>query len=190
VLVLVFAALPLAGQWSVSAEMGLLTCAGGATDTSVSGNGNTLRPSRSTTYGLRVQRRFGTFGVGVGLLHSNSGAGAENDESSVEVKNSMEVYEVTPEFLVVIARPGAGGALLLHAGVVLDHWKLQSDGRDRVAALAAISLDWPMTGRLSGTFRAGLAVGPSVFDEGEIPDGFERRATWRRSVAAGVLVRL
>lgn len=181
---------PLAAQWSVGAEIGLLACTGGASDTATSGTPNTLRPSQAGTYALRVQRRFGTFGAGMSFLRSSTGVGAENDETTVEAKGSMELLELAPEAFVVLARPGAGGAVLLHAGVLLDHWSLQSDGRDRVAALAAVSLDWPMTGRWSGTFRAGLAVGPSVFNEAEIPDGFKRHSTWRRSITTGVQLRL
>lgn len=184
------AATPLAAQWSLGAEIGLLACRGGASDTATSGTPNTLRPSQGATYALRVQRSFGTFGAGMSFLYSSTGVGAENEETTVEAKSSMELLELAPEAFVVLARPGAGGAVLLHAGILLDHWSLQTDGRDRVAALAAVSLDWPMTGRWSGTFRAGLAVGPSVFDEEEMPDGFKRHATWRRSIAAGVQLRL
>jgi hypothetical protein len=181
---------PLAAQWSVGAEIGLLACAGGATDTSASGNGNTLRPSTGTTYALRIARRFGRFGAGVSVLSMHAGAVAENDETLVELKGSIELLQVAPEMFVVLARPGTGGALLLHAGVQLDHWSVDSDGRDRVAGLAALSLDWPMTGRIVGTFRGGLAVGPSVFKEEELPDGFQSRLSWRGTIAAGVLLRL
>jgi len=181
---------PLAAQWSVGVEIGLQACAGAASDTSPSGNGNTVRPSQGTTYALRVQRRSGAFGAGVGVLYSRAGAEATNEESTVELKDRMELFELAPEFFVVVARPAAGGAVLLHAGVVVDRWSLETVDRNRVAALAAVSLDWPMTDRLSGTFRAGLAVGPSVFEEEEVPNGFERRTTWRRSITAGMQVRL
>jgi len=188
--VCVLSAAPLAAQWSVGVELGQLACRGGSTDTSSSDLPNTLRPSPGATFALRVQRRFAGFGAGIALLYSQTGVGAENDETTVEIRNKMELLELAPEVFVVLARPGAGGVFLLHAGVLIDRWSLESDERNRMAGLAAVSLDWPMAGRLSGTFRAGLAVGPSVFNEGEMPEGFERRATWRRSITAGILVRL
>jgi len=182
---------PLAAQWSAGAEIGLLGFTGGGADTSAAGAGNVLRPSTGRTYALRVQRQGSTFGFGVSVLYSHTGVGAENDEMVVEAKGTMTLYEVAPEVFVVVARPGAGGALRLHAGALLDRWSLQGyEDRDRGGALAAASLDWPVAGPWTATFRAGVALGSSVFMQDELPDGFATRATWRRSIAAGLQLRL
>jgi hypothetical protein len=63
-----FAAPPLAAQWSVGAGVGMLRFSGTAIDTSTSQDPASTRPSPSTRYALRVQRGFGTLGVGIGVL--------------------------------------------------------------------------------------------------------------------------
>jgi hypothetical protein len=185
------AAPSLAAQWSVGVEVGMLGFGGSAFDTSAAIDPATIRPSPGRAYGLRVQRRSGAFGIGLGVLYSSTGVGAEGRSIVVEEKGVLKLYEVAPEVLILVARPGAGGALCIHLGPLLDIWSLSGEkNRTRVAAQVAVSLDWPMIGRLTGTFQAGVGLGPSVWEEDELPDGYARRATWRRALSAGINLRL
>ena len=181
----------LAAQWSVGVEIGTVAFGGSAFDTSDAVDPGTIRPSPGRAYGVSVQRLSGAFGVGLGVRYSSTGVGAEGSSVIVEEKGVLKVYEVAPEVLILLAKPGAGGALRLHLGPLLDIWSTSGEkDRRRVAAQAAVSLDWPMTGRLAGTFRAGVAVGPSVWEESDLPDGYALRATWHRAFSAGISLRL
>jgi hypothetical protein len=190
-IVWLFSAPPLAAQWSVGVEVGTLGFSGSAFDTSGPVDPAIIRPSPGRSYGLRLQRRSGALGVGLGVLYSSTGVGAEGQSSVVEEKGVLKLHELAPEVLILLARPGGGGALRIHLGPVLDIWSLlEEKDRTRVAAQGGVSLDWPMIGRLTGTFQAGIEVSPSLWRESELPDGYTRRAMWRRAFSAGVQLRL
>lgn len=186
-----FAAAPLAAQWSAGVEVGMLKFWGSSIDTSTPGDPTRARPSPSTTYAVRVQRYFGAAGVGIRLLYSSGGVGVENGSVSVEEKGVLKLAEVAPEASLRVAEPGPGGALRLHAGPVIGRWSPKDvPRRTRVGARAAISLDWPLAGRWTGTLEAGVAMSSSVFLNDEVPEGYVLRAMWRRALSAGIQVRL
>lgn len=182
----------LAAQWSVAADVGMLAYNGGAFDTSRVADPAMIRPSPGRAYGLHVQRHFDRFGVGLGVLYSSTGVGAEGETVIVEQKGVLKFYEVAAEVLILLAQPGAGGALRLHLGPLLDVWSLTGgeEDRTRVGAQVAVSLDSPMIGPLTGTFQAGVALTPSPWEDGDLPDGYARRIMWRRGFAAGIRLRL
>jgi hypothetical protein len=186
-----FAAPPLAAQWSIGAEVGMLRFWGTAIDTSTSQDPASTRPSPSTSYALRVQRRFGTLAVGIGVLYSRTGVGVENAAVAVEGKGLVKLYEIAPEVSCLVAKPGPGGALHVHVGPLFDRWSL-AGGKDarRVGARAAVALDWPLGGRWTGTLQGGAAVYASVFQAEDLPAEFAPRATWRRALSAGINLRL
>jgi hypothetical protein len=181
----------LSAQWSVAGEVGMLDFAGGARDTSAVDAPTTLRPARGTAYALRVERRFRAVGLGLGVRYGTVAVGAQRASTVVEEKGALTLYEAAPEVVLTLARPGAGGAVRLHVGPLIDHWTLSGgDDRTRVAAAAGLSLDWPLAGRWEAAFRADVALGPSAWVEGELPEGFARRLLWRHALAAGLALRL
>jgi len=186
-----FAAAPLAAQWSVGAEVGMLRFWGTAIDTVTPGDPSRARPSPSTSFGVRVQRHFGPVGLGIGVSYSKGGAGVENKTVAVEQKGLVKFYEIAPEVSFRVARLGPGGALRLHVGPSYDRWSL-TDGSDtrRIGARAAVAVDWSLGGRFIGTLQGGAAVSAGVFGREDLPFEFARRATWRRSVSTGVRLRL
>jgi hypothetical protein len=187
-----FGAAPLAAQWSAGVEVGMLRFWGTSIDTVTPGDPTRARPSPSTSFSVKVQRDFGWVGVGIGVLYSKGGAGVENATVAVEEKNLIKVYEVAPEVSFRITMPGAGGALRLRVGPLFDRWSFTGgDGtRRRVGARAAVSLDWPLGGRWTGSLQGGAAVSTSVFNVEDLPPEFGRQVTWRRAVSAGLQVRL
>jgi hypothetical protein len=44
------------------------------------------------------------------------GVGAENGAVAVEEKGLVKLYEIAPEVSFLVAKPGPGGALRVHAG--------------------------------------------------------------------------
>jgi hypothetical protein len=185
------AAGPLAAQWSVGAEVGMLRFWGASADTLAPSDPASARPSPSTAYAVRVQRRFGAAGVAIGLLYSPGGVGVENGSVAVEEKGAVKLHEVAPEASVRVAKPGPGGALCLHVGPVIDRWSpTHEPRRTRIGARAAVSLNWPLAGALIGTFAAGVALSSSMFLDDEVPEGYVLRAMWRRALSAGIQWRL
>lgn len=186
-----FAAAPLAAQWTVDADLGMLGFWGTSIDTTTLDDPASERPSPATSYAVGVQRRFGTLGVRIGLLYSSGGARVENGAFAVDVKDGVKLYEVSAEVSFLIAKPGPGGALRLHIGPMLDQWTL-AGGADtrRVGAHAAVSLDWPIAGRWTGVFRGGVAVSSCVFSAPDFPAEYAQQATWRRALSAGIEWRL
>jgi hypothetical protein len=186
-----FAVAPLAAQWSVGADVGMLRFWGTSIDTTTLDDPVSERPSPATRYAVGVERRFGTVGVGIGLLYSSGGVRAENGSIAVDAKDGAKLYEVAAEVSLLIAKPGPGGALRLHVGPMFDRWTL-TGGADtrRAGAHAAVSLEWPIAGRLTGVFRGGAAVSACVFSAEDFPPEYAQRTTWRRAFSAGISVRL
>lgn len=185
-----FAAAPLAAQWSAGVEVGTLRFGGSAIDTSTPNDPHRARPSPSTSYEVRVQRDFGKIGVGIGVLYSKSGVGVETATITVEERSLAKFYAIAPEVSFLVAKPGPGGALRLRAGPSFDRWALTGgDTTWRVGARAAVSLDWPLGGPWIGILQAGATVSECVFDVEDLPPGFVRSATWRRAVSVGIALR-
>ena len=188
-----FAAPPLAAQWSASLEVGMHRYWGTSIDTVTPRDPARARPSPSTSYAARVERRVGKIGVGVGFLYSKGGIDVGNATNTVQEAGLLKLYEVAPEISFLLASPGPGGALRMHVGPLFDRWQPQYEGEDprqRVGARAALGLDWSLGGRCGGTLTGEVAVIPGVFNAEDLPTEFERRSTWRRAISAGVRVRL
>jgi hypothetical protein len=186
-----FASPALAAQWSAGVEVGMLRFSGTSIDTTP-GDTARARPSPSTSYAVRVERRIGRIGVGIGFLYSQGGVGVGNATVTVEETGDLKIYEIAPEISLLIARPGPGGALRVHVGPIFDRWRLkyEEENRDRVGGRAALGLDWSLGGRFCGSLLGEAVVSPGVFSPEDLPPGFARRTTWRRGVSAGARVRL
>jgi len=130
-------------------------------------------------------------GVGVSAALANPDVIAENSSAGAIVKDALDLFEIAPEAAVLVGRTPSGVAVRFHAGPLIDVWAPQGeDARTRVGGHAALSLEWPLTARLAGSVRGGVALTSSLFNEGELPGGFELRAMWRRSVSLGLRYRL
>jgi len=179
-----------AAQWSLGLDLGASRFSGTARDTSAAGPA-TAGPGHPTTLALRVDRRSGSAGVGVSVLYASVGVTEENGDFAVVQKDLLTFVEVAPEVSWRFARTDSGAALRLHAGPVADVWHPDgSTSRTLIGARGALSVEWPIAGRLAGSVHAGAVVTGAVFEEDDLPAGFQRRATWRRSASVGLRYRL
>jgi hypothetical protein len=169
--------------------VGEMRFSGASVDTAA-GSSVSQRPYRPTTLELRVDRGFGRIGLGLGLLYASPGLAQEDAELAVVLKDAFDWLEIAPEASFRLVRKGAGVAVRAHAGPIVDLWDLGDESRSLVGAQAALSVDAPLFGRLTGSVRAGAAVTRSLFQAGEPPPGFETRAMWRRSLSLGLRYRL
>ena len=190
VLGLLIAARPaLAAQWSLAVEATASSYGGTSRDGGA--DPTAFRPHHPTSVGLRVDRRFGGMAVGVGAALAGSDLIAENSSVGAILKDALDLFEVAPEVAVILGRTGSGLAVRVHAGPLIDIWSPEgADTRTRTGGQVGFSLEWPVSRRFAGSLRGAAAVTASLFREGELPPGFERRAMWRRSVSLGLRYRL
>jgi len=180
----------LAAQWSLAVEATASYYGGTSRDSGA--DPTAFRPHHPTSVGLRVDRRFGRLGVGVGAaLGGGADLIAENSSVGAILKDALDLFEVAPEVAVILGRTGPGLAVRVHAGPLIDIWSPEgADTRTRAGGQVGLSLEWPVSRRFAGSLRGAAALTSSLFREGELPPGFERRAMWRRSVSLGLRYRL
>jgi len=179
----------LVAQWSVAVEATASYYGGTSRDSGA--DPTAFRPHHPTSVGLRVDRRFGRLGLGVGAALAGSDLIAENSSVGAILKDALDLFEVAPEVALLLDRTGPGLAVHVHAGPLIDIWSPQgADTRTRLGGQAALSLEWPVSRRFAGSLRGAAALTGSLFKQGELPPGFERRAMWRRSVSLGLRFRL
>ena len=195
-LVLVFAAWgsPLSSQWRVGAEVGATRFWGGSIDTG--GNHTSIRPYRPTTFGIGLERQTGQYAVGLQVQYADASLALEGPDLTVSAADAFTIVTVSPEVAVRVATVGAGNQIRLHAGPVIEHWApVDLEGRTRVGAQGAVSLDVPLGQHFGGMVLAGGAVTPSPYKEGELDTGpnaptYDLRTLWRRRFALGLTYRL
>jgi len=179
----------LVAQWSVAVEATASYYGGTSRDGEA--DPTAFRPHHPTSVGLRVDRRFGRLGLGVGAALAGADLVAENNSVGAILKDALDLFEVAPEVALLLGRTGPGLAVRVHAGPLIDVWSPQGgDTRTRLGGQAGLSLEWPATRRFAGSLRGAAALTGSLFKQGELPPGFERRAMWRRSVSLGLRYRL
>jgi hypothetical protein len=173
------------GQWAIGFEVGSDRFWGSSAETA--DPHRSFRPYRPTRLGLGLERRGERFGAALRLHYAGASLALEGGDAAVVVKGVFKHYQASPELVYRIATLGAANDLWLHAGPVFDLWSVEGeDSQLRAGIQGAVSLRVPFGGRVAGSLTAGAAVTASPLSEEQIPDGYERRALWRRSVAAGL----
>ncbi len=184
-------AAPLTAQtprWHVTIEAGELRFHGTSADTSSEGAGS-FRPYRPTAIGLRLEQG-GAVRVGIGLLYGSGPAALTGPEVTIAAETDpLALMELAPTVSMRLTRVGSG-SLRLAGGPLLDRWSWSvAPTRWRVGGEIAAQLEAPL-GAMSGlVVRAGLARSASVLEDADLPATFERRASWRSSVALGLMLR-
>jgi hypothetical protein len=180
---------PVWAQWAVTAEIAADRFWGGSVENT--GERRSFRPYRPTTLGVGLERRAGRLGAGLRLRYASAGLALEGADAVVAVKGIFTIYSVAPEILYRLISVGSVSRLVLHGGPLLEVWSVEDeDAQTRIGIHGAVSLDLPVGGRFAGLVMAGAAVTPSPFEQGQLGPDFERRALWRRRIAAGLSYRL
>jgi hypothetical protein len=178
-----------AAQWSATVEVGADRFWGGSVE--VAPEHRSFRPFRPTTVGFGIERRRGTLGFGLKLQYASAGLGLEGGDAFAAVKGIFTRYSASPELVYRITHLGALNELLIHAGPLFETWSVTDEETQvRVGVQTALSLIVPFGRRFAGSFTAGAALTPSPFGENQLDPNFERRALWRRRMAAGLELRL
>jgi len=190
--VLLFLALPvgcLAAQtrsWGLGLDIGLTRFWGGS-EPIAPNEAPGFKPYRPTTFGVRLDRRFGRGSLAVGVLYAQSGLGSENDDLAIIAKGGVDLVEATPEVGYRLGTLGPVTAVSLFAGPVLDVWMLSGeDTRLRIGGRAGLELLVPLGGALAGTIRAHGGLSGSLFHDSEVPSDFRTKAMPNAGVSLGL----
>ena len=127
----------LAAQWSVAVEA--TASYYGGTSRNGEADPTAFRPHHPTSLGLRVDRRFGRWGVGVGAAVAGADLIAENGSVGAILKDALDLFEVAPEVALLLGRTGPGLGVRVHAGPLIDVWSPQGgDTRTRLGGQAGL----------------------------------------------------
>ena len=174
-------------SWGLVAEAGLASFSGHSKSTSEPQEGH---PGGASTWGIRLDRTRDHVRLTLGVLYATSGLEIESSEASAQAKGILKVYEISPEISFVLFQP-RDGAVRLHLGGVIDHWSpTDADGRTRLGGLAALSLEVPLSDRISVQVRGEATLTGSLFNEDEVPSDYERKSGIRQRWSLGTRYRL
>lgn len=170
----------LAAQWSLAPEVGLTAFSGSSRDT----GGVRVGPTRATAVALRFGWESPRLGFGLRVLTGSSGFGASDGDLTVIQEHQLRLIELAGLVAWRVARVGTSSRLGIEAGPALDVWAPeQGSTRTRLGAALAVVWAFPVTPRLDAAVRLEGVLTPSLFDTADLPDGAERRSTWRRGVS-------
>lgn len=176
-------------QWEIGFEVGSDRFWGSSIETA--DPHRSFRPYRPTTLGLGLERRGERLGAALHLRYAGASLALEGSDAAVVVKGIFNHYQASPELVYRVATLGSMNELRLHAGPVFDLWSIEGeDPQWRAGVQGAVSLRIPFGGRFAGSLTAGAGVTGSPLTNEQLLDGYERRALWRRSVAAALEYRL
>jgi hypothetical protein len=177
------------GQWAVGFEVGSDRFWGSSVEAAEPHR--SFRPYRPTTFGIGLTQQARRLGLALHLRYAGASLALEGADAVVAIKGIYSLYHASPELVYRIATLASTTELRLHAGPLFELWSMEGEkSQFRAGVHGAVSLRVPFGGRFAGSFTAGAAVTGSPLADGQLLDGYERRALWRRSVAAGLEYRL
>jgi hypothetical protein len=189
------------GAWRMSLTVGTSTFNGAATGTGESGADLVFRPYRPTMLGLGLtyggeQARLGLFakygqpGLGFRGVPDGDEGGAAG--LLIVAENAFHLASITASAGTRLAKIRGGPALRPSIGLTLERWSAPgTPTRTLVGPQAGLALEFAVAGWLLGTIDGELGFTPgSPFQAEDLPEGFRLRSTWRRTLQAGVSIRL
>ena len=187
------------GALRVGLTIGTSTFNGAAAGSDQSGASLVFRPYRPTMIGLgltygreRVQvglsAKYGQPGLGFRGVSDDGGAAG----LLIVAENAFHLASFTATAGTRIARLRGGPALRPSLGVTLERWSApNTPTRTVVGPQAALALEFAVTGSLLASIEGEIGYSPgSPFQVEDLPEGFRVRSTWRRTLQAGVSLRL
>lgn len=183
-------AMPLGAQaprMRIGAEYGESRISGTTRETTADGSAS-FAPYRPTSGALRLEWGGDRMRVGFSALYSEAMIALTAPQALVLATGApLKLLEFSPTVSMRVSRLGTAATLRAEAGPVVDRWTWsEGEPRTRAGAMAGASIESRLGERIAGVVRVGVAVTGSVFNEEDLPEGFARRASWRRSVALGL----
>lgn len=184
--------------WGVTLGVGTSTFTGATASTDPAAGDLVFRPHRPTMVGLGVT--YGREGMRIGLAakYGQPGLGfrgvpEEGDLTPLLLvaENAFSLTSITASAGTRIATLRGGPALRSSLGVTMEVWSADgTPNRTVVGPQAGLGLEFEVAGSLVAQVDGELGFTPgSPFLEADLPEGFRRRSTWRRTLQAGLGLR-
>lgn len=183
-------ALRLSAQWHVALTGGRAGTAGHARSIEDVPDGRAeLRPWRPGTIALRVGRDLGNWRVNAEVRRTTADLAISGEATVLITTGAIDAWGSGIEVTRSIAGGPGKPALRAGVGAIAERWSFDLDGGDarwRLAAQGVLDASVPLWRQWSGIVRAEAAFGRSLFDEDELPAGYELRSAVRHGMAIGV----
>lgn len=170
-------------HWGLTPEIGFSHWSGTAGEDSTD---QSLRPSPSTSIGLRLDRTGKRIGWAVAILYEKTGIMETDAHLAVTFHDIIKLYALRPEVSLRLAQLGPT-SLNAHAGLSVERWEMPGkDPRYLPSGLAAVSLQAPLGDHFSIGVRWENTLSSSVFSEEDLPSGFSTRNTVHSRLGLGI----
>jgi hypothetical protein len=192
---------PGGGAWRVALTVGTSTFNGAAAGANESGDGQVFRPYRPTMVGvglsygrdrgrLALVAKYGQPGLGFRGV-ANQGT-EEATGLLIVAENAFHLATVTASAGTRVVKLRGGPMVRSSIGVTLERWSAPgTPTRTLVGPEAGLGLEFALSGSLLATMEGELGfTAGSPFQAGDLPEGFRLRSTWRRTLQAGIALKL
>ncbi len=184
---LVAASRPAPAQWGVTVGLQRTGFGGTSFDTSTGGTEASFRPGNTPAVTLRIDRRLGRVALGLGVRYSRSAIVLDGRDVFVGIHDELATIEAAPELRVRLLRTRLGASVHGFGGPVIGVWRVRNqDTRGVVGVVAGVAGEFPLLQKLALEVRVGGGLTGSLFRQGELPPGYERRITRRGEIGLGL----
>jgi hypothetical protein len=178
------------GPWSIFVAGGAAGFGGTSNPTGPVDAVSQYKPGATTRFHLGAARAFGRVSVAIDASYAKAGLNASSDGFQAVLSPAFTLYDFRLLANYELARMGTGTTLLVGLGPMLQIWSgdAVTDTQTRLGAVAALTLNVPISRRF-GLFTTGsLGVAGSAFDQEtlDLVGGFEPVATWTRELGVGI----
>jgi hypothetical protein len=189
---------PIKGRWAVSMTLGASTFTGATQGTGPVGEPLAFAPYRPTMWGVGLAYGGDGFRAGLSLEHGQPGIGfrgvplTESGETLsgvlIVAEDAFKLTTLTASLSQRLLRLRGGPSLRPSLGLVIERWSAPgSPGRTIAGGQAGLALEVMVSRAFSAELSGELGFTPaSPFQETDLPEGFHRRSTWRRTLAVGL----
>jgi hypothetical protein len=189
------------GAWRVSVTIGTSTFNGAAVSTGESGGNLVFRPYRPTMLGVGATWGRERLRLGLSAKYGQPGLGFRGQPDAAEgngagvlivVENAFHLASFTASAGTRIARLRGGPSLRSSLGLTLEHWSAPgTPTRKLLGPQAGLELEFALSGSVFASINGELGfMAGSPFQVEDLPEGFRLRSTWRRTLQAGLSIRL
>ncbi|MEP6590806.1 MAG: hypothetical protein ABJC19_06460 [Gemmatimonadota bacterium] len=179
---------PLAAQWRLSLAAGPATTSGHSLD-GTQDDRPAILPDHPQPWTLTLARQVGAWRLGIDGSRITADLAVRSSTTSLATRGALSAWGTGVELAHRVAARRDGWALWGGVGAVYERWTFDvagGDARWRAAARAALQLDIPLATHWDGLLRGELGAGPSLFRNGELPEGYQRRGARRAALLLGV----
>jgi hypothetical protein len=178
-------------KWRLGLSVGTARFAGAAAGTSQESDTLRIFPSGTTLWGLGAVYGQESIRFGVSVRYGQPGLAVRGPETSgllIIAQNAYHLGVFTASVSSHLLRLRGGPVLRPSVALSLERWTgVGSPTRSTFGGQAGIALEVGLTPGFVATLEGELGFTPaSPFRKADLPEGFEQRGAWRRTLAGGL----